>query len=109
MSNLFFPIGSLGVIPVKAEKLKNPSEAKVQLSNQNLESHGIFSGDFLIFDFNEKAKLNSFVMLWRDSDYECWFVERVNKTRVRLSNDRREISVKPSDILGRVIRVERDL
>ncbi len=92
-----------------SEKLKNPSQASVQLTGQNLESYGIFDNDFLVFDFNEKARRASFVMLWQNADYHCFFVESLTKTKVCLSNDRAEIAVKPNEILGRVIRMERDL
>jgi len=113
MSN-FYPVESLAKGKVSVENLpfavvKNPSVVSVQLTGQNLESHGIFDGDFLVFDFNAEIKAKCFAMIWRNDDYECYMVESITAKRVCLKNDIRRVSVKPSEILGRVIRLERGL
>ncbi len=109
MSNLLFPIGETGIINKISEKLKNPSQVAVQLFGQNLESHGIKDGDYIVFDFNAPVKVCSFAIVWRDCDYKCYFVESIRGEKIRLINDVRKFTVSRSQVLGRVIRMERDL
>jgi hypothetical protein len=94
-----------------SETLKNPSRTSVQIAGQSLESFGIRDGDFLIFDFDAEVKINSFAAIWNDNDYRFFFVESVTAKKIRLTNDELKKTVRRSEIylLGRVIKMERDL
>ncbi len=109
MNDLIFPFGDSSVIEKVSVTLKNTSVVCLRLFAQNLETHKIYDGDYLTFDFNEKITVCSFAMIRRTGGYQCFFVEFIEPEKIYLSNDIRKFWVKRSEILGRVIKLERDL
>jgi SOS-response transcriptional repressor LexA len=91
-------------------KIKNPSQVRLDVHGQDLDKFGIKDGDLIVFDFNAGICEGAFVIAEINNDFRVFRVESVNEKTVCLFNGRRR-KFKRSEInlLGRVIRLERNL
>ena len=107
---LEFPLGEPRLISKIRQKIKKPNIASARLKGEKLENHGIFDGDYIVFDLNAEIKAGSLAFLKLDGNLCAFIVREITDETVILESNRSyEYSRSRVEFCGKVIRIERDL